>query len=168
MSSPSDERLQTALELALAFLNRRERTEQELRGQLERKGVGAEAVDACVQLLIEDGYLDDSRFALMYVHDKRELEDWGSERIERGLAERGVDRGLIATALAEHEREWGGGETEFDRALALLRRRFPSPPRQRRERDRAVGVLIRMGFVCELALEVLAAYARAPADSGRD
>lgn len=157
----SDERLQPALELALAFLNRRERTKQELRLQLERKGIAAETADTCVQVLIQEGYLDDSRFALMFVHDKRELEGWGSERIQRGLAERGVDRDLIASALSQHEREWGGGETEFDRALALLRRRFPSPPRERRERDRALGVLIRKGFESDLALDALAAYARA-------
>lgn len=161
MRTESEERLQPALALALAFLNRRERTEQELRRQLERKGVSAAAANACVQVLIEDGYLDDARFALMYVHDKRELEGWGGERIERGLAERGIDRDLIASALARHEHEWGGSQTEFDRALALLRRRFPSPPRERRERDRALGVLIRKGFESELALDVLAAYARA-------
>jgi regulatory protein len=157
----SDERLQPALEVALAFLNRCERTEQELRLQLERKGIAADTAGACVQRLAQEGCLDDARFALMFVHDKRELEGWGSERIERGLAERGVNRDLIASALARHEREWGGGQTEFDRALALLRRRFPSPPRERRERDRALGVLIRKGFESELALDVLAAYARA-------
>jgi regulatory protein len=156
-----DERLQPALELALAYLNRRERTEQELRLQLERKGIAAATADACIQVLTQEGYLDDSRFALMFVHDKRELEGWGSERIERGLVDRGVDRDLIASALAQHERESGGGETEFDRAFAQLRRRFPVPPRERRERDRALGVLIRKGFESELALEVLAAYARA-------
>jgi regulatory protein len=161
VSTESDERLQPALELALAFLNRRERSEQELRRQLERKGVAADTADACVQLLIENGYLDDARFALMFVNDKRELEGWGSERIQRGLAERGIDRELIASALARHEREWAAGQTEFDRALALLRRRFPSPPRERRERDRALGVLIRKGFESELAVDVLAAYARA-------
>jgi regulatory protein len=157
----SDERLQPALEVALAFLNRRERTVQELRLHLERKGIAAGTADECVQVLTEEGYLDDARFALVFVHDKRELEGWGSERIERGLAERGIDRDLIASALLQHEREWGGGETEYDRALALLRRRFPSPPRERRERERALGVLIRKGFESELALDVLAAYARA-------
>jgi regulatory protein len=161
MPGESDDRLQPALDLALAFLNRRERTEQELRLQLERKGIAAETADRCVRVLTEDGYLDDSRFALMYVHDKRELEGWGSERIGRGLAERGIDRDLIATALEQHEREWGGGETEFDRALALLRRRFPSPPHARRERDRALGMLLRKGFESELALDVLAVYAGA-------
>ena len=39
--------------------------------------------------LLEDGYLDDCRFALMFVHDRRELDGWGSERIRRELAPKG-------------------------------------------------------------------------------
>jgi regulatory protein len=157
----ADERLQRALGFALSFLNRRERTVAELRLHLDKKGVAAESAQACVRILTEAGYLDDERFALLFVHDKRELEGWGSERIERGLATRGVDRELIASALARDEAERAAGETELDRALALLRRRFPSPPRERRERDRALGVLIRKGFESELALDALAAYSRA-------
>ena len=78
-----------------------------------------------MRTLLEDGYLDDGRFALMFVHDRRELDGWGSERIRRELAARGVGRDLIETALEQHEAEWRAGESELDRALALLRRRFP-------------------------------------------
>ncbi|HEY4823714.1 MAG TPA: regulatory protein RecX [Solirubrobacteraceae bacterium] len=156
----ADERTQRALELSFAYLNRRERTVSELRLQLERKGITEETADACVTTLLDDGYLDDGRFALMFVHDRRELDGWGSERIRRELASRGVADDLVETALARHEAEWRAGESELDRALALLRRRFPSPPRERRDRDRALGVLIRKGFDSELALDALAAYAR--------
>jgi regulatory protein len=156
----ADERSQRALELSFAYLNRRERAVAELRLYLERKGIAADAAEACVRTLLEDGYLDDGRFALMFVHDRRELDGWGSERIRRELAAKGVDRDLVETALAQHEAAWGGGESELDRALALLRRRFPSPPQERRDRDRALGILIRKGFDTELALDALTAHAR--------
>lgn len=155
-----EERLQRGLELSFAYLNRRERSEQEVRAQLERKGVSADTADACLAELTRQGYVDDTRYALMFVHDKRELEGWGSERIRRGLAERGIGRDRIDAALADHETQWAGGESELDRALALLARRFPTPPRERRERDRALGALIRKGFASELALDALTAYAR--------
>ncbi|MGH2886826.1 MAG: hypothetical protein ACRDPA_29725, partial [Solirubrobacteraceae bacterium] len=51
-------------------------------------------------------------------------------------------------------------ETELDRALAVLRRRFPTPPADRRDRERAFGVLVRKGYESELALDALAAHVR--------
>ena len=129
---------------------------------LQSRGCGVEETEAAIESLLEDGYLDDGRFALMFVHDRRELDGWGSERIRRELAAKGVDRDLVESALAQHEAEWGAGESELDRAVALLQRRFPSPPSERRERDKALGVLIRKGFVPGLALDALAAHARSP------
>ena len=80
-TASAEERLQRGLELSFAYLNRRERSEQEVRAQLERKGVSPDSADACLAALTSQGYVDDSRYALMFVHDKRELEGWGSERI---------------------------------------------------------------------------------------
>jgi regulatory protein len=160
LESTADERLQRGLELSFAFLNRRERTTDELRRQLERKGISADTAEACLRELQAQGYMDDGRYAFLFVQDKRELEGWGSERIQRGLAERGIDRDLIDAALARYETELAPDETELDRAVALLRRRFPTPPRERRDRDRALGALIRKGFESKLALDALSAYAR--------
>lgn len=156
----ADERLQKALSLSFAYLNRRERTEDELRRHLERKGIREADAEVALQVLVADGYIDDSRYALMYVHDKRELDGWGRERIRRELRARGVDHELIEDALVRHEAERAPGESELDRALALLQRRFPRPPTERRDRDRALGLLIRKGFEGELALDALAAHVR--------
>jgi regulatory protein len=81
------------------------------------------------------------------VQDKRALEQWGAERIRRGLAARGIEPELAETALKP--------ESDLDGALSVLRRRFATPPRERRERERALGVLLRKGYEYELALEAL-------------
>ncbi len=99
--------------------------------------------------------LDDRRYARLFSQDKRELEQWGSDRIRRALIDRGIDRELVDDALAEVP-----PEAELDRALALLRRRFAQPPTERRERDRALGILLRKGYDSDLALDALAAYGR--------
>ena len=160
-ASTAEERLQKVLSLAFAYLNRRERSVGEVERHLERNGIGVEAREDSVRVLLEDGYLDDGRYALMFVHDKRALDGWGSERIRRELNARGIARELIEGALARDELERGGGETELDRALAILRRSFPSPPHERRDRQRALGMLLRKGFDGELALDALSAHARA-------
>jgi regulatory protein len=157
----SDEHLQRALDSAYALINRRDRTVSEVRAQLERKGVAEHVCEAAVQTLSAQGLLDDERFARLFVSDKRELEQWGNERIRRGLLTRGIERELADAALTPagaHDDD--DEESELDRALALLRRRFPHPPEDRRERERALGMLLRKGYESELALDALAAHAR--------
>lgn len=162
---PSDEeRLARALGWAYAHVNRRERTAAEVRAHLERKGVSQATAETVVAELCEQRLVDDERFAAMFVDDKRRLEAWGVERIRRGLRERGIDRELAERALARADADAGDDPgapaSELERALELLRRRFPEPPRERRDRERALGVLLRKGYESELALDALAAHAR--------
>ena len=160
-----EQRLQRALDLAYAHVNRRDRTVAEVRAHLERKGISESIAQAAVETLAEQRFLDDARFAQLFVSDKRELEQWGSERIRRGLHARGVDRELAERALAGASEAGVPGDpaaptNELERALALLRRRFPDPPRDRHERERALGVLLRKGYESELAIDALAAHTR--------
>ena len=147
--------LQHALDLAYRYLNRRDRTEGEVRTHLTGKGVDPGAAEDAVATLREQGYLDDARYARLFAEDKRALEGWGAERIRGALALRGIDRELIDAAVA------ADGGAEMERALEILRRRFPSPPRERRDRDRALAVLLRKGYDTELALDALTVHARA-------
>lgn len=147
---------QHALGIALKYLNRRDRTVHEVRLRLERASVDDSIAAEVIESLIEQNFLDDSRYARLFAEDKRELEHWGGERIERGLLTRGIDRELVVEVLAGLP----DGESELDRALSLLRRRFPAAPQNRRDRDRALGVLLRKGYDSELALDALAAHSR--------
>jgi regulatory protein len=116
-------------------------------------------VDAVVEELLAEGALDDRRFVRLFVQDKRELEQWGSDRIRRGLEARGIERELAEEALAgagDSDSE-GADDDELGRAVSLLRRRFAAPPRERRERERALGVLLRKGYEYELALDAIRA-----------
>ncbi len=150
-----DDQLQHALELAYGHLNDRDRTVAEMRRHLVRDGLSEAEIDGAVQVLVGHGHLDDARYARMFAQDKRELEQWGSDRIAHRLLERGLERELVEEALQATL-----SEPELERAVDVLRRRFPLPPRDRRQRDRALGVLARKGYDSELSLEALAAYAR--------
>ena len=148
-------RVEPALALAYRYIDRREHSVEEVRRHLDAKGVAPQAVDEVLRLLVEQGQLDDARFARLFAEDKRALEGWGAERIRRGLIGRGIEREVAEAALAGAD-----AESELDRALALLRHRFQTPPGDRREREQALGVLLRKGYERELALDALAAFAR--------
>jgi regulatory protein len=143
-------RLQHARDLAWSALNRREHTVAELRRVLERKRVDPTEVSAVVGELCAGGWLDDVSYAKRFAEDRRHLDGWGSERIERRLRSLGVESDVIAAAVEERS-----AADEQGAALELLRRRFPDPPADPRERNRALAVLVRKGFELELALDAL-------------
>lgn len=165
-----------ALSLALVYLGRRERTCEEVRRRLAREQLAPEVIEEALASLGEDGLLDDARYARLFTQDKRTLEGWGSERIRRALRERGIERELVEDALAEElsppeaelpdEPAAAGAHGELARALALLRQRFPQPPGDRRERDRALGMLLRKGYDSEVAVDALARHAACSRDLG--
>ena len=150
----ADEALETALQKAYRYLGHRDRTVAELHKHLAGKGVPEEIAAAAIEELIAQGYVDDARFAVRFAEDRRRLDSWGSDRIERRLRELGVDRPEIAAALA------ATGESEMDAAVELLRRRFPAPPETDRDRDRALGLLVRRGYDLELAYDAIRALGR--------
>ena len=149
-------RLQHARDVAWRSLNRRDRTAAELRRTLADKRVEPEVVEHVLAELEEGGYVDDARYAATFAEDRRRLDAWGSERIERRLLALGVEREHIDAALGEQ-----GAADEFEAAVALLARRFPVPPQTPRERDRALGVLVRKGYDLELAYDALRRHAGA-------
>jgi regulatory protein len=143
-----------AYDLALKALGYKERTESELRGWLAERGVGAAEIDEVIALLAEAGAIDDASFARRYAQDKRLLAGWGPDRIAKALEGRGVAQGHIEAAL--------GGEDEsaqLERATTLLVDRGMSYGSER-ERERALGLLVRRGYPLELAYEAVRAAER--------
>jgi regulatory protein len=155
LADPAD-RIERARALAWRALGRRERTELELRGILAGKRVAPEEAEIVVGELLAGGFVDDAGFARRYAEDRRRLDAWGAERIERRLRALGVAPELVAAALAGEE-----DHDELDAAVELLRRRVPAIPATPRERDRAVGLLVRKGYELELAHDALRRYAGA-------
>ena len=137
-----------AYERALEALAQKERTAAELGAWLAERGFEPVQIADAVERLVAAGALDDEAFARHFAADKRELRGWGPERIREALAERGLERGLIAAAIAEDHPE------QLQRALALLERRGETPVDEP-SRARALGFLARRGYEPELAYEAV-------------
>lgn len=148
-------RLQHALDLCYRYLGYRDRTVLEVRRHLESKRVEPGTIDEAIAELLDQGYLDDARFAQRFAEDRRALDDWGAERIERRLLTYGVPPDVVAAALSDRDEA-----CELDAALTVLRRRFRQPPDSDRERERALGFLVRKGYQLELAYDAIRAYGR--------
>ena len=147
--------IQRGLDRAFRYLSRRDRTVAEVRAHLLAKETAEDVVDEVVGELQVQGYLDDARYAQRFAEDRRTLDGWGSERIERKLRSLGVEREHVARALAAQD-----GEGELAAAVEILRRRFRVPPETDRDRERALGMLARRGYELEVAYDAVRALER--------
>ena len=146
-------RLQHALDLAYRYLGRRERTALEVGRHLESKGVEPATTAAALAELERQGYVDDVRYAQMFAEDRRKLDGWGTERIERRLAQVGVNPEIVASVVTRR----GPGE-ELRDALDVLERRIAEPPQDDRGRERALGLLVRRGYDLDTAYAAVRAF----------
>ncbi|MGK2937068.1 MAG: regulatory protein RecX [Solirubrobacteraceae bacterium] len=146
---------QRALDFAYRYLGRRDRTVVEMRRHLEGKRVEPDLIDEAVAELLEQGYLDDARYARRFAEDRRTLDSWGADRIEQRLIAVGVDRADIAAALAAQP-----AEDELEAAVALLQRKLREPPADDRGREKALGLLVRKGYDLEVAYDAVRAFER--------
>ncbi len=144
-----------AVELAYRALSTRDRTVVEVRAFLERKRVDPCDIDHAVGALQADGWLDDRGFAERFTSDKRQLEKWGVDRIERDLRRRGVPAELIAEVLADQDRD-----AELAAAREVLATKHPAGLDDDRARDRAWRLLVRKGYESDLAYDAVRAHAR--------
>ncbi|MFW6278239.1 MAG: regulatory protein RecX [Halorhodospira sp.] len=140
---------------ALRLLGRREHTHRELREKLTRRGYDAAEVDAVLAGLVEEGWLDEARFAEAFVRSRIERGQ-GPVRIEQEMRQRGVPPSMIEQALAAAPADWR------EQACKVRRHRFGTPvPADRREAARQAQFLQRRGFT---AAQVRAAVAAADED----
>lgn len=146
-----------AFDVAWKLLGARERTEVELRRALAGKRVEPALIEEVVADLVRQGYVDDASYARRFADDRRRLDGWGAERIARRLEALGVAPEHVAAALGDRR-----PDDELAAAVGLLTRRFPSEPATPRERDRALGLLLRKGYEIELAHDALRRYAGIP------
>ena len=137
----------TLRERALRLLARREHSRAELRRKLAAHAESPEALEALLADLVERKLLSEARFAegRARVLSRK----YGAAHIEYDLRARGVPEETAAAAAREAR------GTEFERALAIWRRKFGAQAKDVRERARQARFLASRGFSAEVVSRVL-------------
>jgi regulatory protein len=135
---------------ALRLLGRREYTAAEIASRLLARGYPAEDVASAVGALRADRTIDDERAALAHVRTASTIKGRGHLRIRRELEARGVDPGIIDTAIADLS-----GEDERHAIDRFVQRRAGGRPLDQAVRRRLYLQLIRRGFQTDMVIRVL-------------
>lgn len=130
---------------ALNLLTRRDHTTVELKRKLATRGFSAESISQVLEQLAEEGYLDDSRFAVRWTESAIRSGRGYGVRILQELQKRGIPREIATATVADAAVEY----SELDSLAAIATRRFPafdpvhSPLK---EKQRVYSYLQRRGF----------------------
>ena len=89
-----------ARDKAVEYLSHRPMSCKELRDKLLEKGEEEAVADYCVQWLLEQGFLNDARYAAMVVRHYA-AKNYGAARLRQELGRRGIARELWDEALSE-------------------------------------------------------------------
>lgn len=90
----------------LAYLKARnycayqERSQQEVRNKLYDWGAPVNCIDEVLVKLIDDNFLNEERFAILYAGGKFRIKKWGKNKIRMGLKLKGVSDYCIKKGLA--------------------------------------------------------------------
>lgn len=143
---------------ALRILNFRFNSEKELRRKLKRKEFEPGEIDAAIERLFREKWLDDGRFAGALVRTKVNRRV-GRRRILRELSAAGVDGELAARAVSENidpERERQALAALRDKkAGALVRRHGPEFLTTADGRNKLTVYLLNQGYDAALVYEAL-------------
>ncbi|MBC7891958.1 MAG: RecX family transcriptional regulator [Sphingobacteriaceae bacterium] len=90
-----------ALKKAAAFCAYQERTQQEVRQRLREWGVWGDEAEEIIVRLIEDGFLNEERFARAFAGGKFRVKSWGRVKIEQELRQRGLSGHTLKAGLSE-------------------------------------------------------------------
>jgi regulatory protein len=88
-----------ALQKLKHYCGYQERSHGEVKEKAYSLGLFRNEVEEVISALIEEGYLNEERFALRFASGKSRIKGWGKQKILHGLREKGVSSFNIRKAL---------------------------------------------------------------------
>jgi regulatory protein len=88
-----------ALSYTMDLCSRQEKCNSEIREKLKKFKVQEAAVEKVLQTLKKEGFIDESRYAGMFVRDKLRINRWGKIKIQYMLSAKRIPEEIIRDAL---------------------------------------------------------------------
>ncbi|MDD4385854.1 MAG: regulatory protein RecX [Bacteroidales bacterium] len=93
----------TALNRAQWLCSQREKCVSEIKLKLTQWGISEDDSSTIIKSLQKDDFINESRYALTFAHDKARFNKWGPRKIEMSLRAKRIGDDKIQDALSEVE-----------------------------------------------------------------
>ena len=117
------------LHRAAAYCSASERCIQDVEKKIKAAGLTGEESDRIVARLLEERFIDESRFARYFVNDKLHFNKWGRIKINYEMQRKGIPSDIRSEALA------GIDEQEYQSILLSLLKSKKKSTRGKDDRD---------------------------------
>ena len=130
----------------------RERAIKEVVNKLESLNIDQHHIDLLIEELIEEGYLDNNRFAKIYAGSKFRLKKWGKLKIKRELRLKEINEEDIQSGLSEIE-----GQNYLETLQNLAEQKFNSLKKYDLfiRKNKVASYLVSKGYESDLVWEVI-------------
>ena len=88
---------------AEAYCSAAEHCRSEVRAMLERHGAEKPDIESIINNLVKEGFIDESRYARAFVHDKVRFAKWGKVKIGQALWQKRIPQDITDAALESIE-----------------------------------------------------------------
>lgn len=135
----SDSRI--GMDIAIDYLSRGMRTEGEIKLKLKEKKISYRAIDAIINRLIELDYINDKKYAELYINSYSDSR--GKIRLRSELYSKGIDKELINNALDNLEDE----ETA---CIEVARKYFRGKTLDKKAKESLIRHLLSRGYTYDI------------------
>ena len=142
-------RLSYAIRRGMSLLSCGSPTQRGLEQKLTARGVPRDTARMAAAYLADQGFIRESDTAELRVEQSLR-KGWGPRRIREDLRAKGYDASAIEEAM-----EAVAELDHVERLTAVIRKKYTAVPADRRERDRMVAALLRLGYDGETVREAL-------------
>lgn len=105
-SSPEkNNKIKTAEAAMARFCSYQERTINQVREKLAGRNIDAINSQLIIEKLIDEGFINEERYAISYMLGKFRQNKWGRNKIRYSLRNKGIDERLIEIAAGEIDEE---------------------------------------------------------------
>lgn len=144
----------SVLEKARKYCSYQERSHNEVRSKLLQWKVYGDELEEILCELISDGFLNESRFASIYVQSKFNQKSWGKLKIKSSLQFKGITPTCIDISLDEID-----PKIYKEKLIQLFERKAGDLDlNEPNERAKVIRYLQNRGFETELILSVVNQY----------
>ena len=125
----------------MRYCSYQERSPFEVKQKLREYALPADKVEEIMNLLVDDNFINEERFAALFVRGKVKVKRWGLYKIRDGLSRKGVSSDEMAKAIAGIDKEM-----YEENLIYLVYRKLELSPEYREEVSKMYRYLQSKGY----------------------